>query len=195
MLILAAIAYLLFFFKWPGDSPLGNIVNNVRTVNKIVKESLPATEEKKIEQVKKPTENAKPPVSEEIEKNTAAKIASSFAERFGSYSNQSDYGNITDLRSFMTDKMQAWADKYIADQRKKNPYTPVYQGAIAKAISFEVKSFDAAAGSAEVKVSAQRSEFSGDSKEPKVYYQDIVIKMIKENSSWKVDSAFWQESK
>ncbi|MFA5248146.1 MAG: hypothetical protein WC415_02780 [Patescibacteria group bacterium] len=191
--ILAVIVYLLFFFKWPGDSPLNVLVNNMKTVNKIVKEALPVDEN--IKEAKLAEKDTPAPTNEEIDRYTAVKIASSFAERFGSYSNQSDYGNITDLRSLMTKKMQAWADEYVADARKNNPYNGSYQGAIAKAVSSEVKSFDAAAGQAEIIISAQRSELSADSIEANVYYEDIIIKMIKEGGTWKIDSAFWQGKK
>jgi hypothetical protein len=194
IIILAAVVYFLFFFKWPGVSPLNVLVNNAKIVNKIVKENLPAGGGSPTEKEAKivADQNSPAPSSEEMERYTAGKIASSFAERFGSYSNQSDYGNINDLRGFMTEKMLAWADKYVVDAHEKNSYNGIYQGTITRAISSEVKKFDSAAGSAEILVSTQRSDSSGDSNDSKVYYEDIVIKMVKESGSWKIDSAFWQ---
>lgn len=37
----------------------------------------------------------------------------SFAERFGSFSNQSNYGNFTDLSIMMTEAMNNWAKKML----------------------------------------------------------------------------------
>jgi len=118
------------------------------------------------------------------------RIASSFAERFGSYSNHSDFQNIRDLKIFMTGKMKNWADGFIAEQEKSgSPET--YYGVSAKAIGNEVKGYDNDKGEAEILVKTQKRESSGDSADTKVFYQDVSIVFKKEGGSWKVDSASW----
>lgn len=129
-----------------------------------------------------------------IDENALKKMAASFAERLGSFSNQSNYGNISDLKIFMTDRMRTWADDYVSGQREKENGSAAYYGITAKALSEETASYDEAGGKAEIVVKTQKREVSGNS-EPSVYYQDIKIIFIKEKGAWKVDSADWANNK
>jgi len=137
--------------------------------------------------------NAPKASDEEIAKANLIKLSESFAERIGSYSNQSNFNNVTDLKILMTASMQKWADNYVAQAIKDNKNPEVYQGFITKAISTEVKSFDASNGKAEISVSTQRTEESADGKISTPYYQDILIDFVKPGDSWLVDGAYWQK--
>lgn len=125
-----------------------------------------------------------------IDENALKQMAASFAERLGSFSNQSNYGNISDLKIFMTDKMRAWADDYVVAQKEKKGDTATYFGVTTKALSSQTVSFNDAGGKAEITVKTQKREISGDNNAA-VSYQDIVVKFIKEKAIWKVDSAEW----
>ncbi|MDD5567195.1 MAG: hypothetical protein PHH01_03280 [Patescibacteria group bacterium] len=118
--------------------------------------------------------------------------ARSFAERFGTFSNYSDYENVEHLLPYMTQRMKKWANKYIEEQRAKPPYTGIYSGTTTKALSVKTSSFEEAAGTAEFLVSTQRKESTGTTSNARIYYQDIKIKFVKEQSVWKVDEAWWQ---
>ena len=121
-----------------------------------------------------------------------ARLASAFAERFGSFSNQSDYGNIRDLEIFMTAKLKAWADNYITEARARANQTAIYYGIVTKAISTEVKQFDADTGQAEILVRTQRRESAGVSGNSSTFYQDISLKYAREQGVWRVDGVNWQ---
>jgi hypothetical protein len=127
----------------------------------------------------------------ELTAEDVRKMSLSFAERFGSYSNQSNYENIEDLKIFMTSNMKTWADGYIIDLKKLNKDTTNYFGIITLAINGEVKKFDKNAGVAEVLVYTQRRELGANSAEIKVYNQNITLNFVKSGSEWKVDSAYW----
>ncbi|PIT94285.1 hypothetical protein COT98_04465 [Candidatus Falkowbacteria bacterium CG10_big_fil_rev_8_21_14_0_10_39_9] len=120
------------------------------------------------------------------------KVAMSFAERFGSYSNQANYGNIEDLKIFMSPKMQDWADDYVVSLRNQNKDNSVYYGITSVAISGEVKQFNDKTGAGEVLVSTQRREVIGNS-EPKVFTQNVLIIFEKIKGDWKAASATWQK--
>jgi len=113
----------------------------------------------------------------------------SFSERFGSYSNQGDYGNLEDLMPLMSDQMQTWAENYIIQQRAKNLDTSVYSGITTKALTAQILSQSEI--SAQVKVSTQRIE-KNITDEQKIYYQDLILDLVKLNNTWLVDSAEWQ---
>ncbi len=127
----------------------------------------------------------------QIDETALMRMAAAFAERFGSFSNQSNYGNIGDLKIFMSAKMRVWADNFIVQEKAKKAETAVYAGITTKALFQEVKKFDEQAGRAEISVKTQRREMTGDT-EAAAFYQDIVIKFVKEKGEWKVDSAEWQ---
>jgi hypothetical protein len=119
------------------------------------------------------------------------KIAMPFAERFGSFSNQSNYDNFTDLKIFMTDKMSAWADNYVAQLKKGDQDNTVYYGLTTTAISGEVRKFDAAAGQAEVLIATQRREVKNG--QTTNFNQDILLNLMRVKNEWKFDAAFWQK--
>ena len=121
-------------------------------------------------------------------------LASSFAERFGSFSNQSNFANLEDLKILMTDKMSAWADNYIQENRQKSLEIPTeYTGITTKALNAKIVS--QTDSSVQIKVATQRREAKGTTADFTVYYQDILINLVKVGDVWKVDGANWQEKK
>ena len=120
------------------------------------------------------------------------RMAAAFSERFGSYSNQSDYGNVRDLKIFMSSRMQAWADNYISQAIAKKAETNIYYGITTKAIAGETRNYDSDLGQAEILVKTQRREATGTTANASSFYQEIIVKFIHENGVWKVDGAFWQ---
>ncbi len=120
------------------------------------------------------------------------RMASSFAERFGSYSNQAGFSNIYDLQVFMTANMQKWSIDYIEQMKKKQADSLIYYGITTMAVTTELKSFDDDEGKAEALIKTQRRESVGTFDNSKTFYQDISIYFVKENGVWKVDKAAWK---
>ncbi len=139
------------------------------------------------------------PGAEEVTQRPVAQIdlermAKSFAERFGSFSNQSNYANIRDLKLFMSDKMEKWADAYVEKNKKSDAANQVYYGLTTKSVSAKAEKFDEAAGQASVVVDTRRREAIGTTNNSsRLYNQSIRVSFVKENGAWKVDSAFWIE--
>lgn len=124
--------------------------------------------------------------------NDFKSIARSFAERFGSYSNQSDYGNISDLYGLMNSDMKNWADSYVNDLKADNSYSDGYYGIVTEAlIEPRIDNFKPESGRVEVTASVQRKEIFA-SGETKVFDQDIKVSFAKENGVWLVAGAHWQ---
>ncbi|MDD4901711.1 MAG: hypothetical protein PHE24_01090 [Patescibacteria group bacterium] len=189
ILLLLIIAYFLWMFKFPGSvipkavskattSPITNTIGQ----NSTIAATTPVT----------PVKPSVPPASSEtITQANLVKIADSFAERLGSYSNQSNFSNINDLKLLMTASMQSWADKYIAANQKA-AYSGVYQGVTTRAISTETIDFNDAKGQADFLVHTQKVAQTGADK-PVVTYQDISIAFVKQNNIWLVDNAVWKK--
>lgn len=127
----------------------------------------------------------------QIDSNDAAKLASLFAERLGSFSNQSDYGNVTDLKIFMTSSMRDWADKYVADLKAK-PYSGEYYGVTTDTLVTKVVSYDEKNGKAKVDVLTERREDTANVL-GSAYQQRMTVDLVKVNNEWLVDNAVWEK--
>ncbi|MEK7098118.1 MAG: hypothetical protein AAB906_04695, partial [Patescibacteria group bacterium] len=109
--LLGVIVYFIFFhdFSAPEVTVPGN--KNINTLTQ--KEPVVKKEEQKsaVQSVKTTSSNAE---------DDLKRLALSFAERFGSFSNQAGYQHIKDLKIFMSSSMGEWADQYIQDEISKN---------------------------------------------------------------------------
>ncbi len=123
----------------------------------------------------------------EVTAEDLKQIAFAFAERFGSYSNQANYGNIEDLKMYMTKEMRIWAENFVIEQ-KETPYVGYYYGITTKALVGEISEFDTE--DAEILVSTRRQEVKDD--QTTIFDQNIVVNFYKIDSDWKVGSAYWQ---
>jgi len=130
-------------------------------------------------------------VAHQLDSNDAAKLATSFAERLGSFSNQSSYGNVTDLKIFMTANMRDWADKYVAELKAAS-YSGEYYGITTKTLTTKVVSYDKKAGTAEIEVTTERQEGRADNL-GLPFRQKMTAKMLENNGEWLVDSAYWEK--
>jgi hypothetical protein len=124
--------------------------------------------------------------------NNLKNLASSFSERFGSYSNHSNYGNFDDLEIFMTDNMKEWAKEFVDEEKEKEAPNDYY-GITTKAIATNVKEFDKEKGTAEVVVSTKRKESEGQRSNSKTYDQKLTLEFIDQNGIWKVNKASWEK--
>ncbi len=187
-LIIAAIVYFIFIKKAQiEETPAGS--SSTSTVQ------LPAEPESSTTTPgDRPRNYQQYDISKEAPHQTnasdVAKLAASFAERLGSFSNQSDYSNFEDLDIFMTASMRDWAKTYVEKVRADNPYQGKYYGITTKAISTEVKSFDEKKGAAEVVIGTQRRETKIDGSENN-FDQNLRLTFVKENGQWLVDGAYW----
>lgn len=132
------------------------------------------------------------PIQDQKVESTIKAIARTFAERFGSYSNQGEFENLADLKDLMTVKMRGWTDSYITSQRVEQANAVSYYGVTTIALSVSVISFDESLGRADVLVAAQRQEARGDTTNPQLSYQNLLLKMVKTGDGWKIDEAIWQ---
>lgn len=145
-------------------------------------------EEKDVVLEKEPAEEIKLELTAEDLK----KISFSFAERFGSYSNQSNYGNIEDLKTLMNTDMRIWIDSWLKTLRAVD-YSGSYYGVSTKALTGEVMTFSRINGEASILVTTKRRESRETLGNYTEFMQDILINFVKESGEWKTSGAFWQE--
>ncbi len=184
VLLLLLAVYFIFFYKFPAPPPA--VVEPSAQTNE---STIPSGQIKAGQTAEQP---ASPLKKAEVGEADLVRMASAFAERFGSFSNQSDFGNIRDLQIFETQAMKDWSQNYISQTKAGQSDTSIYYGIVTKSILSQARQFDASAGQAEVLVKTQRRESAGASGDSKVFYQDIIIKYRLEGGVWRVDSADWQ---
>jgi len=182
------IIYVLFFYDFnaqPAQTPKSP---PAVTDNKAAGQPpTPApTGEKKIIEVRAPV------APKEVGEEDLKQMAGLFAERFGSYSNQSNYRNLRDLEIFMTAKLAAWAEDFIKKNIESKIDTSIYYGISSKAISMSAKEFNADEGFARIMVGTQRRESLATGANAAGFGQNIEIVFRKQGGIWKVDEANWQ---
>jgi len=124
-----------------------------------------------------------PITTEATEKNAVKQLAKVFIERYGSYSTDSDYQNIIELESLVTEKLWATLSKKIG-----TPITGSFMGmttrAVAAALTDWKKDQSATVGLQVV----QTEEKNGGQN---VLHKNIDIKFLKVKDAWLVDSFGW----
>ena len=128
-----------------------------------------------------------------VNANDVAKIAMAFAERFGSYSNQSSYGNFTDLKIMMTQNMKDWADEYVKNLQASSTNQTAYYGITTTGVTSEIKKFDDNAGLAQIIITTQRQEIRGSSDSSTSFMQKLDLDFKKVNGEWLVDRGYWEK--
>jgi len=118
-------------------------------------------------------------------------IAITFTERYGSYSNQENFVNVTELKEYMTLRMQSVVQQ-AANQLALELAGDQYYGITTRAVSSQVTSYDQDLGRAEVLVSTQRQESRGTTNNPRVIYQQATVRLQDTGSGWRVDDFEWQ---
>lgn len=119
-------------------------------------------------------------------------LALSFTERYGSYSNQTDFANLENLLVFMTDDFAGATRSFVASERSKNRDTVVYYGITTKAAAAQTEAFRESQGTAVFLVQTLRREAIGATNNARSYQQSLRITMKKSDGVWKVDAADWQ---
>jgi hypothetical protein len=114
-----------------------------------------------------------------------SQTAELFAERYGSYSNQSEYQNLRDLLPIMTDRFRRESEAKLAALPTGAPAE--YVGVTSVKLSSKLVATDDARDRARVNVLVQETKTTA-SAPPTTSYRTYVVHLVKVNDEWKVDS-------
>lgn len=140
----------------------------------------------KLPAVQPPTEPAPPLTAEEQTALSLQQVAATFAERYGSYSNQSNFQNLRDVMPLVTDSFRRTLEARIAAGTSASGE---YNGVTTRALQSSVAV--RGSGSAEVAVKTQRETTVGTS-EPTTSYETLTLTFELVGQTWKVDAAVWK---
>lgn len=116
------------------------------------------------------------------------RLARSVVSRYGSFSNQNNFENITSLEPFMTADFQSRSADYISkNQASEDPGN--YYGISTEVISLELT--DLGESTATVDVVTQRIEETADT-DPNIFNQTAEVEFEKVEGYWKVENITWK---
>ena len=115
-------------------------------------------------------------------------VSKTFVERYGSYSNEANFSNITDVLPVMTERFAKESQKFVEGATAPEGH----YGVTTRVITVKINSLDEEKGNGSALITTQREESKDPSGGTEVRYQDIELKFEKEAGVWKVDSANWQ---
>ncbi len=176
ILLLAWVLYVLFSKPKPVPEPVEPVVS-VSVIEEPVKKEEPTISELNLQK-------------EQVERVQAADVimlSKLFVVRYGSFSNDAEFANITDVIPLMS---QAFAASTTAGLANRTASTDFY-GITTRVITVKVKQTNEKEGTATVVVSTQRVEENGSAQNTSIKYQDMELMFVKESGVWKVDSAKW----
>ncbi len=119
----------------------------------------------------------------------ARRVAQSFLERYGSFSNQGNFENISDLEPLMTVNMKKVAANYVREQKSLYPAEKGYYGITTRALTSALSAMSESR--VIVTIGTQRQESAGSSETPRILYQEATLQLVKIGSVWKIDDVSW----
>lgn len=112
-----------------------------------------------------------------------------FAERFGSYSNQSNYGNITDVLTMVTPELRAELEALRAEAQTGIPET--YYGVNTRIVSIADPVVTETGTT--FSINTQREEANGTPGNTSVRYQELTLTLQEINGAWLIADYAWAD--
>jgi len=112
-------------------------------------------------------------------------VARNFAERYGSFSTDSKFANLEEVKIFSSPKMIEELNKIISSNKE----AAEFYGVSSKVLKVDIE--EESQDTAQVLVFLQRQE-AKEGKDNFVFYQNLELFLIKSGNNWLVDEAEWQ---
>ncbi|MCX6799707.1 MAG: hypothetical protein NT091_00985 [Candidatus Falkowbacteria bacterium] len=130
-----------------------------------------------------------PKTSEQME---IERMAGFFTERYGTYSNQANFANLSDSLIYMSDAMKDRTLIELEGNKKQNINTAIYSGLTTRVVAKKMVNYKDGDTTAKVIASAIRTENLASGEVGLSNNRDMEVNLVKVNGVWKVDSATWQ---
>jgi hypothetical protein len=132
-----------------------------------------------------------PPTDQERQISAVKNIALSFVERFGTYTNESNYQSFNDLMPVLTASSQAWLlNTYIPSLVKEHDPRGFFYRIITDARTADI--IEQKDTMLKMRVATQREETKGEAP-AESFIQNIVLDLVKENNNWLINGVYWEK--
>jgi hypothetical protein len=117
-------------------------------------------------------------------------VATPFVERYGSYNNQDQFQNFSEIRIFMTPSLSTYVTNTLISQLQEEvPSFDTFYAINTKVLSSQL--VEREESTARMEMSTQRREIGVGGVVQNVYNQDVQVELELINGEWKVDGVFW----
>ncbi len=121
---------------------------------------------------------------------SASTVARSFVERFGSYSSESDYVNVDDVKNLATPAFQSELDTLVRQFRSQTDPSDGYTGISTRIITIQpTVETDT---NMTFLITTQRQEAIGNPGNASIRYQDVEVELVKSGDSWLINALTWK---
>ena len=191
ILAIALIIYVLFFYKF-GNKAQNTAGNETGTgeQQEVLPESKLNTNVTSSNQDTGDTPNLATTDNDRYEVSVGT-TAKNFAERYGTWSNQSSDDYLTGLRLITTSKMFTWLESQDKSKAAARGDYKQYEATITQVLNVDASKVDEAKGVATVIADIKYTE-EKQGAESKISNRKMKIDLIRSGKSWKVDAAVWQ---
>ena len=118
------------------------------------------------------------------QKDILTALARMFIERYGTWSNQSNFENFTDLYFYMTDGLKAETQNFVVNQQADFSADAIYYGLTTRVLSLDLNNI-VTDTSAEFSANIQQQETKDG--QTAVLSKKAVLDFIKQGADWKVN--------
>lgn len=127
-----------------------------------------------------------PQVAERVQASGAETVAKVFAERYGSFSTEAEFGNLRDAAALATPEFAA----RLLAQADSGTAGGEYYGVTTRVIALTAEEMGET--TARFSVSTQRQEAKGSPQGATVRYQAMTVELEKAGEAWLVSDAAWE---
>ena len=132
-----------------------------------------------------------PPTDTEKQASAVKNVALSFVERFGTFTNESNYQSINDLMPVLTASSQSWLlNTYIPSLVKEHDPRGFFYRIITDARTAEI--IEQKDTTLKMRVATQREETKGEAP-AESFIQNIVLDLVNENNNWLINGVYWEK--
>jgi len=118
------------------------------------------------------------------EKDNLTTLAKMFIERYGTWSNQSDFSNFTDLYSYMTDGLKTETQNFVLAQQTALKTTSTYYGLTTRVLSLSLANI-VTDTSAEFTANVQQQETKIN--QTAALSKKVTLDFLKQGADWRVN--------
>jgi len=166
VLVIAGIIFYLISLRSENQSPTTLLNNAPTALNNSINNTTTAEVDQSLQQ-----------------KDALATLARTFIERYGTWSNQSDFENFTDLYPYMTDELKIATQDFVLRQRTALTANSLYYGLTTRFLSWDLTNIITDA-SADLFANVQQQETKDG--QTTILSKKATLKFIKQGADWKV---------
>lgn len=173
-IIIIIIGGIFVFLSWRGKNNLSLVTNQTNFTNNSGNSA---------DETNNELQNSEPDPLTKL-KNELTLFSRTFIERYGTWSNQSNFENFNDLYPYMTDKLKIGTQTMVGQKMADFNVNNSYYGVTTKILSLEINDFNQ---DARTEFSAKVQQQESKDNVNNIFYKTVKLVLIKNGPDWQAD--------